>query len=232
MTGEAHGGVAGVGAASEAAAELRDLVAPRPVTGRATVYGGRIFDMRSDTIDLGAGGVVARDYVDHPGAVAVIALDELDRILLLRQYRHPVARELWEPPAGLLDVPGEDARAAAARELAEEADLTATRWDVLVDYFTTPGGSNEALRVFLARDLAPVADAERFVREAEELDMPLRWVPFDEAVAAVLAGDLHNPSAVAGILAAAACRAGGWAGLRPADTPWPERRAAPESPRT
>lgn len=121
---------------------------------------------------------------------------------------------------------GEDGRLAAARELAEESDLQAARWDVLVDYFTTPGGSNEALRVFLARDLSPVPDDERFEREAEELDMELRWVPLDEALRGVLAGELHNPSAVVGILAAAASRAGGWASLRPADAPWPERRGA------
>lgn len=204
---------------------LRDLVAPRPVEATTRVYDGYIFDLRADRVDLGAGGVVARDYVDHPGAVAIIALDDADRVLLLRQYRHPVGRELWEPPAGLLDVVGEDARAAAARELAEEADLTAGRWDVLVDYYTTPGGSNEALRVFLARDLSPVPESERFEREAEEIDMPARWVPLDEATRAVLAGDVHNPSAVVGILAAVAARAADWTTLRPADAPWPERRS-------
>ncbi len=203
---------------------VADVVAPRPASSGVTVYQGRIFDLRSDTVDLGAGGVVQRDYVDHPGAVAVVALDEHERVLLLRQYRHPVGRELWEPPAGLLDVPGEDACVAAARELAEEADLRAARWDVLVDYYTTPGGSNEALRVFLARDLSAVPADERHTREAEELDMELRWLPLDDAVAAVLAGGVHNPSAVVGILAAQAGRADCWQGLRPADAPWPERR--------
>ncbi|MBD5787710.1 NUDIX hydrolase [Cellulosimicrobium terreum] len=203
---------------------LVDVATPRPVTATRVVHPGRIFDLRSDDVDLGEGGRVTREYLDHPGAVAVVALDEDDRVLLLRQYRHPVRSELWEPPAGLLDVDGEDARLAAARELAEETDLRAARWDVLVDYYTTPGGSNEALRVFLARDLSPVPESERFVREGEELDMELRWVPFDEAVAAVLRGDVHNPSAVVGLLAAAASRAGGWASLRPADAPWPERR--------
>ncbi len=201
-----------------------DALAPRPVVETTVVHEGRVFDLRSDVVDLGDGGRVTREYLDHPGAVAIVALDADERVLLLRQYRHPVRRELWEVPAGLLDVVGEDGRVAAARELAEEADLRAARWDVLVDYFTTPGGSNEALRVFLARDLSPVPDDERFVREAEELDMELRWVPLDEAVSAVLGGALHNPSAVVGILAAATSRAGGWASLRPADAPWPERR--------
>ncbi|MBD8078002.1 NUDIX domain-containing protein [Cellulosimicrobium arenosum] len=203
---------------------LVDAAAPRPVTATGVVHAGRIFDLRSDDVDLGAGGQVTREYLDHPGAVAVVVLDEDERVLLLRQYRHPVRRELWEPPAGLLDVDGEDARTAAARELAEETDLRADRWDVLVDYYTTPGGSNEALRVFLARDLSPVPEDERHAREAEELDMELRWVSLEDAVAAVLAGEVHNPSAVVGLLAAAASRAGGWASLRPADAPWPERR--------
>lgn len=201
-----------------------DALAPRPVVETAVVHEGRVFDLRSDVVDLGDGGRVTREYLDHPGAVAIVALDADEQVLLLRQYRHPVRRELWEVPAGLLDVVGEDGRVAAARELAEEADLRAARWDVLVDYFTTPGGSNEALRVFLARDLSPVPDDERFEREAEELDIELRWVPLDDAVAAVLGGALHNPSAVVGILAAATSRAGGWTSLRPADAPWPERR--------
>ncbi len=203
-----------------------DVPAPRPVRSTGLAHEGRVFDLRADDVDLGAGGQVTREYLDHPGAVAVIAMDDDERVLLLRQYRHPVRRELWEPPAGLLDVDGEDARDAAARELAEEADLRAARWDVLVDYYTSPGGSNEALRVYLARDLSPVPDDARHVREAEEADMEVRWVPLDDAVTAVLAGQVHNPSAVVGVLAAVTSRAGGWASLRPADAPWPERRGA------
>ncbi|WP_265523635.1 NUDIX domain-containing protein [Oerskovia flava] len=204
--------------------DLRDEAVDRPVSASTTVHDGRIFALRSETVDLGAGGQVTREFLDHPGAVAIVALDDEERVLLLRQYRHPVRRELWEPPAGLLDVDGEDAQAAAARELAEEADLRAARWDVLVDYLTTPGGSNEAIRVFLARDLSLVPEGERHVREAEEIGMEARWVPLDEAVTAVLGGDVHNPSAVVGILAAAAARSAGWATLRPVRTPWPERR--------
>ncbi|MFC8924031.1 NUDIX domain-containing protein [Cellulosimicrobium sp. NPDC057127] len=215
---------AATASADAAGPEVVDLPAPRPVLSTGLVHEGRVFDLRADDVDLGEGGRVTREYLDHPGAVAVVALDDDDRVLLLRQYRHPVRRELWEPPAGLLDVEGEDARDAAARELAEEADLRAGRWDVLVDYYTSPGGSNEALRVFLARDLSPVPEYERHEREAEERDMEARWVPLDDVVAAVLAGQVHNPSAVVGILAAATSRAGGWASLRPADAPWPERR--------
>ncbi|MDT0166168.1 NUDIX hydrolase [Actinotalea sp. AC32] len=199
---------------------VADRRATRPVVATEVVHDGIIWDVVRDTVDLGHdAGTVRREYVRHPGAVAVLALDDDDRVLLLRQYRHAVGQELWEPPAGLLDVDGEPMHDAAARELAEEADLVAARWWTLVDYRTTPGGSDEHVRVFLARDLTPVADADRHEREDEERDMEVRWVPLDEAVDAVLGGSLHNPSTVAGVLAAAAARARGWSDLRPADAP-------------
>ncbi len=194
---------------------LADVPVERPVVHAETVHDGMVWDVVRETVELGEAGTVRREFVRHPGAVAVIALDDDDRVLLLKQYRHPVRSELWEPPAGLLDVPGEDLRDAAARELAEEADLVAGSWWVLLDYLTSPGGSDEAIRVFLARDLRPVPDEERHVREDEESDMELRWVPLDDAVAAVRAGAIRNPSAVSGVLAAALARSDGWAGLRP-----------------
>jgi ADP-ribose pyrophosphatase len=223
----------------------------RPVVETEVLHDGMVFDLVAERVALdgdgdgsadgtspdgasseggasrgGAPRVVRREFVRHPGAVAVLVLDDEERVLLLSQYRHPVRRELWEAPAGLLDMTGEDARVAAARELAEEADLTAARWDVLVDYFTSPGGSDEAIRMFLARDLSPVPDDARHQREDEERDMVARWVPLDEAVTLVLSGALHNPSTVVGVLAAAAARASGWTTLRPADVPWPERPSA------
>lgn len=197
-------------------APLADARVDRPVLASDLLHDGLVWDVVGETVDLGEAGTVRREFVRHPGAVAVIALDDDDRVLLLRQYRHPVRAALWEPPAGLLDVPGEDLRAAAARELAEEADLVAGSWWVLLDYLTSPGGSDEAIRVFLARDLHAVPEAERHVREGEESDMELRWVPLDDAVAAVRAGALRNPSTVNGVLAAAVARADGWRGLRPA----------------
>ena len=218
-------------AVDAAAPVVIDLLAPRPVVGAEVAYHGVIWDIVAEDVDLGAGSggtaatVVRREFVRHPGAVVVIALDDDERVLLQRQYRHPVRRELWEPPAGLLDVAGEDARDAAARELAEEADLVAERWDVLLDYYTSPGGSDEALRVFLARKLTEVPTADRFEREAEERDMVARWVPLSDAVGLVLSGAVHNPSTVVGVLAAAAARAAGWSTLRPASAPWPERAA-------
>ncbi|WP_298460188.1 NUDIX hydrolase [uncultured Cellulomonas sp.] len=204
----------------------------RPVLATELIHDGMVFDVVAERVALSGDGsdgesdVVRREFVRHTGAVAVVVLDEQERVLLLSQYRHPVRHTLWEPPAGLLDVDGEAPRDAAARELAEEADLTAGRWDVLADYLTSPGSTSEAIRVYLARDLVPVPEGERFDREDEERDMEARWVPLDEAVTLVLSGALHNPSAVVGILAAHAARAAGWSTLRPADAPWPERRVA------
>lgn len=206
---------------------ISDSYAPRPATGFQRLIKGKIFDFCVENVDLGNGDVVVREYIDHPGAVAILALDQQDRIAMVNQYRHPVHSILWEIPAGLLDVPGEDPLEAAERELAEEVDLRAGEWHVLVDILTTPGGSNEALRIFLARDLAPVPDSELFERSDEEADMHLTWVPLEEAVAGALAGKLHNPSAVVGVLAAAASKADGWASLRAPDAPWAWRRVHP-----
>jgi 8-oxo-dGDP phosphatase len=192
-----------------------DHVAARPLTDHTLIHSGKIWDIVSDVVDLGPTQVL-REYVDHPGAVAIIAVDEQDRVLLVSQYRHPVRSELWEPPAGLLDVAGEPPVVAAARELAEEADLRADTWHVLVDFYTTPGGSSERIEVFLARGLHEVPEGERHVRIHEEADMVPVWVPLDDAVDAVLAGRLHSPTAVVGVLAAARARERGWDELRPA----------------
>jgi ADP-ribose pyrophosphatase len=195
--------------------DLADVPGTRPVSESRVLHRGMVWDVVSETVDLGAAGTVTREFVRHPGAVSVIALDDDDRVLLLRQYRHPVRAELLEPPAGLLDVPGEPPLAAARRELAEEADLVAGAWWLLTEYLSSPGGSDEALHVFLARDLSPVPDEERHVREAEEADMTAVWVPLDDAVTAVLGGRLRSPSTVIGVLAAHAARSRGWTDLRP-----------------
>jgi 8-oxo-dGDP phosphatase len=188
-----------------------------------TILEGMVWDVRRDTVELGDGQAVTREFIAHTGAVGVIALNAADEVLLLRQYRHPVSSYLWEPPAGLLDVPGEDALSCAQRELFEEADLRADEWHVLLDFYNSPGGSTEAFRTYLARGLHEVPAAERYQRDGEERDMASSWVPLDEARDLVLAGNLHNPAAVSGILAAAAARTLGWDTLRRADAPWPER---------
>jgi 8-oxo-dGDP phosphatase len=209
-------------------ADLADRLERRPVLDSAVVFEGMVWDVRRDTVDLGEAGEVRREYVDHPGAVSIVALrqvEDRDQVLLIQQYRHPVGAFEWELPAGLLDVAGEQPWLGAARELHEEADLRAGRWHVLIDYYGSPGGISEALRIFLARDVVDVPFDDRFVRHSEEYGMPVGWVDLDEAHEAVLAGQLHNPSAVIGILTTHAARARDWATLRPHDALWPEHPA-------
>lgn len=209
-------------AGAEEQEPLADRLGSRPVVASEVVHHGMIWDVVCETVELGDAGPVTREFVRHPGAVSVVALDDRDRVAMVQQYRHPVRALEWEVPAGLLDVDGEDPWVAAARELHEEADLRADEWHVLVDYFSSPGGMDEALRVYLARGLSHVPEDDRHEREGEELGMPVRWVDLDEAQDAVLAGRVHNPSAVIGILAAHAARERGWGTLRPHDAPWPE----------
>ena len=202
---------------------IADEPAELTVRSSELAYHGMVWDVRRDEVDLGDGQTVTREVVVHTGAVGVLVLDEQDRVLLLRQYRHPVRSYLWEPPAGLLDVDGEDPLIAARRELAEEADLTADEWHVLVDYFNSPGGTTEAFRCYLARGVHEVPEPDRHDREHEERAMVPVWVDLDEARDLVLAGRLHNPTTVTGVLAAVVARESGWATLRPPDAPWPER---------
>lgn len=184
-------------------------------------FRGNVFRVVTDEVAMPGGGYAERDYVCHVGAVGVVALDEAGRIVLVQQYRHPIAGRMWELPAGLVDVPGERLPAAAARELAEEADLTAGRWDLLVDLHTSPGCSDEFIRIFLARDLAAVPDALLHARTHEETDLVVRRMDLDEAVRLVLAGEITNAACVAGVLAAARARDLDWSTLRPADAPLP-----------
>ncbi|GAA0277669.1 NUDIX hydrolase [Cryptosporangium japonicum] len=184
---------------------------------------GRVIDVVTDEVTMPGGNTRLRDWIIHPGAVGVVALDSEDRVLLVRQYRHPVGRELWELPAGLLDVEGEPAVVSAARELAEEADLRAGRFDTLVDLLTTPGASNEAIRLYLAREISGVPEAERYTRFDEEAGMTTAWFALDEAVDMVLAGQIENAAAAAGVLAAFAAHARGFTGLRGPDAPWAAR---------
>ncbi len=206
---------------------LADEPVELPLRESERVFDGRVWDIRRDTFELG-GRPIVREYVDHPGAVAVLALDDDERVFLIRQYRHPVRTRDWEIPAGLLDVHGEDPLAAAKRELAEEGDLEASEWAVLADFFTSPGGSDEAIRIYLARGLRVMSEA--FAREDEEAHMETRWAGLDECVDAVLARRLQNPSLAVGVLAAQAARARGWVTLGEADAAWPGRSTPREEP--
>ena len=210
--------------------DIRDEFGPAEVERREEIYDGLRWDLRADAVRLHNGEVVRREYLVHPGAVGIIALDDEDRVLLVKQYRHPAGHYLWEPPAGLMDSAGESALATAKRELYEEAGCVAEHWNVLLDWFNTPGGSTEAFRCFLARGVAEHSDG-RPQRGAEESDMPLRWVPLADAIKSVMAGDFQNPTAAAGLLAAGTARGQDWEGLRPGDAPWPVRERLLESDR-
>ena len=197
---------------------IKDVPEAWPVVASDPLVRGRLVTVRTDKVRMPGGNLAERDVVLHPGAVAVLALDDADQVLMIRQYRHPVSKLLWEIPAGLRDIAGEPLLVTAQRELLEEAGYRARDWRVLTDYYSSPGFTTERLRIFLARDLELVPAAERdFVPEDEETQLVLAWLPLDEAVRKVLAGDLHNSAAALGILAGYAARSQGYDRLRPAD---------------
>lgn len=202
-------------------AQLHDEPQPSPVRERRARMDGAKWSVVTDQVALDPATVVERDVVLHPGAVGVVALDDDEQVVMVRQYRHPVAALLWEIPAGLLDDPAESPWQTAVRELVEEAGLRAGRWDTLLDLYSSPGMSSETLRVFLARDLVDVPAHQRPAATDEERDMLVTRVPLGEVVEQIGRGQLHNALAVAGILAAEQARARGWQGLLPVDHPWP-----------
>jgi 8-oxo-dGDP phosphatase len=178
-------------------------------------FAGPLFRVVTDLVEMPGGDLAARDYLRHVGAVAVVPYDEAaDEVVLVNQYRHPVRAPMWELPAGLVDVAGEDLSAVAVRELAEEADLRCGRLEPLLDIHTSPGCSDERIRIFLARDLRPTARPHPRVHE--EAEMVVARIALEEAVRMVFRGEVTNATAVAGLLAAARARDAGWAPLPPA----------------
>jgi 8-oxo-dGTP pyrophosphatase MutT (NUDIX family) len=200
---------------------LSDDVFPVQVLTSDRVFEGKVWDVRRDVVEYG-GSEMTREYLDHTGAVAVLALDDDGRVLLIKQYRHPVGLRDWEIPAGLLDIHGESPLVAAKRELAEEVDLEAAEWHLLNDFNSSPGGSNEAIRVYLARGLT--STEKPFDRTEEELDIEKSWVPLDDVVDAVLARTISNSILTVAALTAQVARAKGWSALGDPETPWPRRR--------
>jgi ADP-ribose pyrophosphatase len=186
------------------------------VLGTETLYEGRVIRLVKDTVAMPEGGDSVREVVRHPGAVAVVALDDEGRVVLVRQYRHPVGGYLWELPAGLRDADGEPPLATAQRELAEEALLSARRWSLLTTTFSSPGFCDEMVLVYLAEELSDVGRPEGFTVEHEELDMTVERVPLEAAVQRVFDGAIRNSIAVVGLLAAAQHRAASTT-LRPVD---------------
>ncbi|OIN82386.1 NUDIX domain-containing protein [Mycobacterium malmoense] len=187
-----------------------------------TLHTGKIFALRRDRVRMPGGKLVTREVVEHFGAVAVVAMDDDGNIPMVYQYRHAFGRRLWELPAGLLDVGGEPAHLTAARELKEEAGLQADTWRVLVDLDSTPGFSDESVRVYLATGLTEV---DRPEAHDEEADMTLAWYPLEEAALKVLNGEIVNAIAVAGILAAHVVTTE-FMLTRPVGSPWIDKPTA------
>jgi 8-oxo-dGDP phosphatase len=200
--------------------DIRDTEEHWPVVSSDELARSRLVALRGDKVRMPDGKIAERDVVEHPGAVAVLALDASERVLLIRQYRHPAGHLLWEIPAGLRDVSGEPPWATAQRELLEESGYRARDWRLLADYYSSPGFSTERLRVFLARDVEEVPAEQRdFVPEAEEASLVVAWLPLEEAIAKVFAGELHNGPAIVAVMAVYAARSLGFDRLRPADAP-------------
>ena len=194
------------------------------VTASRRIFEGRVAAMRSDQVLMPGGGTSQRDVVELPGAIGIVAIDQDGRVLLVRQYRHPVRRRLWEIPAGLLDSTLESAVQAAERELAEEGHTRAAKWYTLVDTLTSPGMSDETVRILLARGLTDIPASERHIGFDEEAEMECVWVPLEDAVERCLSGELENGITVAGLLAAHVALSRGLARLRSADAPWTARK--------
>ncbi|QNN52622.1 NUDIX domain-containing protein [Nocardioides mesophilus] len=176
--------------------DLRDRPEQWPVHEVEEIWDGKApFSVRRDLISAPADPDerFGRLVLEHPGAVVVLAVDEQERALVLRQYRHPVHQRLVELPAGLLDKPDEDPRVAAERELREEALLLAGEWTHLLTTYSSPGLTSERLELFLARDLSEAPDrGDGFELHHEEADMTSEWVPVAELLAGFLDGRLAD----------------------------------------
>lgn len=180
--------------------QVTDEPAAWPLASTEVLFDSTYMGLTLDVIEAPDGSTHRRSVVRHGGAVGVVALDADDRVLLVQQYRHPVGQRLLELPAGVLDVPGESRAEAAARELAEEADVVAAEWSSLGEAIPTPGYSSEQWEIFLATDLSPVPADQRTAREAEEADMVQLWLPFGEAIEAVFDGRITDAMTVIGLL--------------------------------
>ena len=184
---------------------VADIAEEWPVVGTRDVYRSQMpFALRADQVRRpGAVGEepFTRLVLEHPGAVVVLAVDERERVLCLRQYRHAAKLRMIELPAGLLDVDGEDLLQAAARELREEAGLAAREWTPLLSAYSSPGITAEIIHYFLATGLSEI-DRGDFELVHEEADMETLWVPFSDLLAACLAGRIKDAPALIAVLAA------------------------------
>jgi ADP-ribose pyrophosphatase len=177
---------------------LRDRHDPAEVLASETVFKGSVWDVKRETAAF-HGGTITREFLSHSGAVAVLAIDDRDRVLVINQYRHPIRSRDWEIPAGLLDVEGEEPLEAAKRELGEEADLVAASWSDPIVFHPSPGGIDERIHLFVARELS--ASPHPHERTDEEAEIVIRWVTIDEVIEAALAGRIHNGTLMLAVLA-------------------------------
>ena len=200
---------------------ISDRLVSNKIIDRKTVFSGMVWDIRHDAFELN-NETVERDYMVHPGAVAIIALNESGELLLIEQYRHAQGKIMWEAPAGLMDFADEDPLEAAKRELLEETGYVANTWNVLLDLANSPGGSSEQIRIYFAQDLSLHPDG-RPTGSAEELDMPVHWIPIPDVLESIRRGAVTNPQLVAGTHAALIAMAEPDLALRSADAPWHAR---------
>jgi ADP-ribose pyrophosphatase len=178
------------------------------LVGSEILRRGRILEFRVDTIETADGHRSTRDIAGHPGGVCVVAIDPLDRVLLVRQWRHAIGAAMLEIPAGTLDREPdgtiEDHALAAARELEEETGSRAATWRYLGGFYTAPGFTNELMHLYLATDLAVAGEGGLEPDEDERLE--LRPIPFAEAVAMAERGELPDAKSIVGLLLVARLR--------------------------
>jgi ADP-ribose pyrophosphatase len=194
-SGPANAGPAG------GATDTDDLV--ERVVDSNTIYRGKYLTFRIDTVERTDGSRAEREIVGHPGAVAIVAFDGEDRLLMVRQYRAPAGRTLLEIPAGTLDIDPdtgaiEDPALAAPRELEEETGYRAGSLELLTSFWTAPGFATELMHLYLATDLVPADDGRLGPDEDERLE--LERVPWADAIAAVDRGEIADAKSIAGLL--------------------------------
>jgi ADP-ribose pyrophosphatase len=172
---------------------------------------GRILDFRIDTVEAADGHRSTRDIAGHPGGVCMVAIDAEDRVLLVRQWRHAIGGPLLEIPAGTLDRDAEgsieDHELAAARELEEETGSRAGTWRYLGGFYTAPGFTSELMHLYLATDLTSAHEGGLHPDEDEHLE--LHPVPFADALAMAMRGEIHDAKSMVGLLMAARLRESG-----------------------
>lgn len=166
------------------------------VNHRTAIYNGRVFRLIRENVTLDNGVTTDLDYIEHPGAAAIVPLISADEVVLIKQYRHALKRYIWEIPAGTLD-PQEDAAACARRELAEETGYSAGEWHQLGEITPVPGYSDERIHLFLASKLGPAH---------QELDsdevLAIHRVPLARAVQMIAGGDIQDAKSICGLLLA------------------------------